>query len=180
MKAPSLLEQLKSILLLPFMVIVIVPLVLLNYIPKPSNDYLASLPDALSYSLGSVILVFGLLLFVQSIVLFIKIGRGTLAPWNPTKKLVVKRLYRYLRNPMIVGVLLILLGEAALFKSATLLIWAAVFFSVNHFYFVFKEEPDLQKRFGNEYLEYCNNVPRWLPKFYGWKPEVNGSTKIDD
>ena len=116
---------------------------------------------------GAVLLAIGLLLFIQSIILFAKIGNGTLAPWVPTKKLVVKSLYRHVRNPMILGVVLILLAESLLFKSAYIMVWAVLFFFICFTYFVFKEEPDLAKRFGEEYLGYKKNVPRWLPRIKG-------------
>lgn len=121
--------------------------------------------------IGCFLFIPGLLLFVQSIFLFIKIGRGTLAPWDPTKRLVVKSLYRYVRNPMILGVLTLLLAEGLFFRSLVILFWALLFFMINNVYFIRKEEPDLHKRFGQEYQEYKNHVPRWLPRLSGWNPE---------
>ena len=110
-------------------------------------------------------------MFVQSIVLFIKIGKGTLAPWKPTQNIVVRGLYRHVRNPMIIGVNLLLLSEVLLLKSGNLLLWQLSFFALNHIYFISKEEPDLGRRFGDEYLIYCKNVPRWIPRLKAWRPE---------
>ncbi|MGI9544727.1 MAG: methyltransferase family protein, partial [Cyclobacteriaceae bacterium] len=120
---------------------------------------------------GPIFITMGLILFAKSLDLFIKIGNGTLAPWHPTKNIVVKGLYRFVRNPMIIGVNLILTGEAFIFRSGNLLIFMFFFVALNHFYFVFKEEPDLVKRFGEEYQEYCRQVPRWIPRLKGWRPE---------
>ena len=76
---------------------------------------------------------------------------------------------------MIIGVILILLGEAFIFRSGNLLIFMFFFVGLNHFYFVFKEEPDLVKRFGEEYKDYCKHVPRWIPRLKGWRPEDKDS-----
>lgn len=171
MKAPSKWAQLKSVLALPFVVTAVVPYLLLQFVPEVQFALFPIAPVT-GKVLGVLVFVIGLSVFVRSIILFIKIGRGTLAPWNPTKKLVVKSLYRYVRNPMILGVLNLLLAEAFFFGSLVILIWAVLFFTINHFYFILKEEPNLLKRFGTDYQEYKDNVPRWLPRLSGWKPEA--------
>ena len=168
-KNNSIFDHLKAIMALPFMVSIVIP-VLIYQRSKPWFP-LDQLPDLWTKILGGLFLLLGLFLFVKSIDLFIRIGKGTLAPWNPTRHIVVKSLYRYMRNPMLLGVNLILLGEALLFRSGHLLIWNLSFLILNHFYFIYKEEPDLEKRFGEEYLEYCRNVPRWIPRLSGWYPE---------
>jgi len=168
-KATSTFDHLKSILALPFMVLVIIPGILF-YLTRTWNfNPIEKVPNG--SIIGVILVIIGLLLFAQSVILFVKVGKGTLAPWDPTKKLVVKSLYRYVRNPMILGVLIILLAESLLFSSTILLVWAMTFFLINHIYFVSKEEPDLIKRFGVEFTEYLQNVPRWLPRIKGWKPE---------
>ncbi|MFC0773481.1 methyltransferase family protein [Terrimonas alba] len=78
--------------------------------------------------------------------------------------------YQYCRNPMISGVFFILLGETLFLNSTNILTEALIFFVVNTVYFVLKEEPDLYKRFGEEYLVYKKNVPRWIPKLKPYKP----------
>ncbi|MGH9160391.1 MAG: methyltransferase family protein, partial [Vicinamibacteraceae bacterium] len=113
---------------------------------------------------GVVVFVAGLGLFVWCLVLFARIGRGTLAPWDPTQRLVAVGLYRYVRNPMISGVAAMLLGEALFFGSALLAGWVALFIPVNHVYFLVSEEPGLERRFGAAYTEYKERVPRWLPR----------------
>ena len=94
---------------------------------------------------------------------FITIGKGTLAPWFPTGKLVVTGLYKYVRNPMIIGVLMVLPGEAIAVLSLSILLWMFIFFLINHLFFLLYEEPNLEKRFGEEYSSYKKRVPRWIP-----------------
>ena len=113
---------------------------------------------------GIFLIVLGLVVMAVTISSFIRIGKGTLAPWSPTKKLVVIGLYRYVRNPMILGVLTVLLGEALTLKSENILVWAAAFFVINTVYFMVYEEPNLEERFGDEYREYKKHVSRWLPR----------------
>lgn len=173
---PSTTDQLKAILVLPFSVVCVIPFILYNSLVTLPVHPMGSLPDSLAIGLGSFFLTIGLLLFVKAVQLFIQIGKGTLAPWNPTKQLVVKSLYRHVRNPMILGVVLLLLGEAFLFRVSGIFFWAIFFFLLNHVYFYFKEEPDLLKRFGEEYREYKKQVPRWIPRFPGWKPEKDQSS----
>src|SRR6476620_1155023 len=96
---------------------------------------------------GSILVLIGLMIMVVCISAFIRIGRGTLAPWSPTKKLVITGLYRYVRNPMIFGVLIALIGEAFGLRSLNILIWAASFFIINTVYFIVYEEPNLEDRF---------------------------------
>lgn len=160
---PSLLKHFRDILILPFTVTVIVPYAVYN-----SSQLF--IPDtALLKTLGGLIGLAGLSLFVYTVSLFRKIGKGTLAPWTPTQKLVVYGPYRYCRNPMITGVFFILIGESLILHSTNILIWSGIFFLINTTYFLLKEEPDLQKRFGDEYLEYKRNVPRWIPKLTPYK-----------
>ena len=91
-------------------------------------------------------------------------GKGTLAPWDPTKELVAAGPYRYVRNPMISAVASMLLGEALFHLSLVFAIWLCVFVTINHVYFLLLEEPGLEKRFGDSYRAYKQNVPRWIPR----------------
>jgi protein-S-isoprenylcysteine O-methyltransferase Ste14 len=118
---------------------------------------------------GAPLIAVGLALLVSTIKLFASVGRGTLAPWDPTTRLVVRGPYRYVRNPMISGVLFVLLGEAALFGSVPLLIWFGAFLAINAVYFPLVEEPGLSRRFGPEYAEYKANVRRWVPRIRPWR-----------
>ena len=170
MKKPSFLSQVISILLLPFNATLTIPLILLLFgEEKGLKLSLVSSRDILIITAGVAVASTGIFLLAVTIRLFIVIGRGTLAPWKPAQKLVVKGPYRYARNPMISGVSLILAGEAILFRSYNLLAWLIVFLLINHIYFVLVEEPGLAKRFGEEYEIYKRNVPRWLPRLTPWE-----------
>jgi protein-S-isoprenylcysteine O-methyltransferase Ste14 len=100
---------------------------------------------------------------------FARRGRGTLAPFDEPRALVVQGLYRYVRNPMYVGVLLILAAESWFFASSQLLIYTALWFGVVNLFVLFFEEPRLRSRFGTVYEDYCSSVGRWLPRVRDWK-----------
>lgn len=119
-------------------------------------------------STGSILIIIGLLLLTMTIKQFSSKGHGTLAPWNPPKRLVASGPYQYSRNPMISAVACILFGEAVLFGSLPLLIFAIAFTSGNYIYFVLIEEPQLVKKFGDGYLQYKTNVPRLIPRRTPW------------
>ncbi len=110
----------------------------------------------------------GFVFFAWSVTLFTRVGRGTLAPWDPTRRLVAVGPYRHVRNPMISGVALMLSGEALFFGSRSVTLWAATFLLANHVYFVLLEEPGLEERFGEEYRAYKAHVPRWIPRLRPW------------
>jgi protein-S-isoprenylcysteine O-methyltransferase Ste14 len=120
--------------------------------------------------LGFLLIGLGLVLMVATIRLFMTVGQGTLAPWNPTQRLVIQGIYRHVRNPMISGVFFVLLGEAILAASVPLLVWFLVFVIGNSLYIPLAEEPGLVKRFGADYEEYRRNVPRWIPRLMSWNP----------
>ena len=120
--------------------------------------------------LGVPLVVGGCAMWVWTVRLFARIGRGTLAPWDPTEQLVVQGPYGHVRNPMITGVLAVLLGEALVFGSTAIAIWAAIFAVVNHAFFLAYEEPAVERRFGDEYGRYKQNVPRWIPRRTPWRP----------
>lgn len=163
-KSPSLLIHLRDILILPFTVTVLVP----YWIYDGERGVI---PDNLWVrSLSIVFLLAGLSLFAFTVFLFYSRGKGTLAPWTPTKRLVIAGPYRYCRNPMISGVLSVLIGEALLFHSGNIMIWAGTFFLINTLYFIFSEEPGLLKRFGDDYRQYKQHVPRWIPRLTPYKP----------
>jgi protein-S-isoprenylcysteine O-methyltransferase Ste14 len=169
-----LLRHLLSIALLPFLVVVVVPWTLLG----GSAD--AHLTDDSALRLrviaGAAVFVWGFAFFAWCVSHFARVGRGTLAPWDPTRHLVVTGPYRWVRNPMISGVALMLLGEAAFFGSRAVGLWAASFLAINHLYFVFSEEPGLERRFGQEYRTYKGEVPRWIPRLRPWPGRGRGSS----
>jgi protein-S-isoprenylcysteine O-methyltransferase Ste14 len=160
----TVLRHLASILLLPFVVTAAVPFWLLT------SDHFMDCRwqrELLVYGgRASGLLVFGagFLLFAWCIHLFARTGQGTLAPWDPTQRLVSSGPYRRVRNPMIAGVAGMLAGEALFFGSAALAGWCSLFVAINHVYLVVSEEPGLRRRFGAAYVEYARRVPRWLPE----------------
>jgi len=154
-------RHLRAIGLLPVMVTVVVPGILVWHGGPARPQWALALP-------GLALLALGIALVAWTVTLFVRVGRGTLAPWDPTSRLVVLGPYRHVRNPMISGVLAILLGEGALFGSLSLLLWATAVFAVNAVYLPLIEEPGLRRRFGEEYDTYRANVPRWLPRLRPW------------
>ncbi len=91
-------------------------------------------------------------------------GRGTPNPIDPPKELVATGLYRYVRNPIYVGVLSILIGHFLWFQSIWMLAYAVVAFLGLHLFIILYEEPTLKEKFGVAYENYCQSVPRWIPK----------------
>jgi protein-S-isoprenylcysteine O-methyltransferase Ste14 len=150
-----------AVLVLPFTVTLIIPGLLLRAGPSPSAALWLR-------ALGLPLIAGGLALVVWTVSLFARVGHGTLAPWDPPRRLVVRGPYRHVRNPMITGVAAILLGEAALFASLHLLAWFGLFMLANALYIPLAEEPGLRRRFGADYLDYCRHVPRWLPRATPW------------
>jgi protein-S-isoprenylcysteine O-methyltransferase Ste14 len=122
----------------------------------------------LPWLLGFVLIGLGLLLMYRTISLFAGFGEGTLAPWDPPRRLVIRGVYRRVRNPMISGVFFVLLGETVLSGSPPLLVWFLIVFVVNAVYIPLIEERSLENRFGDEYLDYRRNVPRWIPRLRPW------------
>ena len=111
----------------------------------------------------------GLAFAIWTFRLFVAEGEGTPAPWDPTKKLVVRGPYQYVRNPMITGVLFMLAGEALFFRSWPVAGWLFFFFLANAIYFPLSEETALEHRFGDAYRIYKANVPRWIPRVTPWR-----------
>jgi protein-S-isoprenylcysteine O-methyltransferase Ste14 len=161
----------RAIALLPGMAAVVVPAIVLLAGAGPNVGWgLPGLAAALPVLVGVALIVAGLAMWVWTVRLFMRIGKGTLAPWDPTRHLVVQGPYSHVRNPMITAVLAVLVGEAALLGSTALLIWCALFLGVNWVYFVLFEEPGLERRFGDAYRAYRRNVPRWIPRRAPWTP----------
>ena len=96
---------------------------------------------------------------------FLNEGRGTPAPIDPPKELVAAGFYRYVRNPMYMGILAMIIGYFLWFKYWNLLIYAVVVFIAFNTFVMYYEEPTLKRKFGVAYEEYCKRVPRWIPRF---------------
>ena len=114
--------------------------------------------------LATLLIVLGVGPLIESIVRFIVVGRGTLAPTAPPEHLVVSGLYRRVRNPMYVGVLTTIAGESLLFWNRAMVIYLAAAWLTMHLFVYFYEEPKLTRTFPGEYPLYKRDVPRWLPR----------------
>ncbi len=115
------------------------------------------------YQYAGIFLFFaGLVILFHCIYWFAIEGRGTLSPADPTNTLVIRGLYKHSRNPMYIGVMLLLIGEALFFCSYHLLLYLVLVFFVFNIFIMYVEEPRLQKDFKEAYSEYCQKVSRWL------------------
>ena len=164
------LRHLASVFILPATVTVLVPI----WIGARNATRLTWPESAVAFAatvVGLGFLLVGLALFVSSLRRFASEGDGTLAPWDPPRRLVVRGPYRYVRNPMISGVLCLLIGEAFVLRSWPHGVWAATFFAINAVYIPLLEEPQLDLRFGEEVRRYCRHVPRLVPRWRPWDAE---------
>jgi protein-S-isoprenylcysteine O-methyltransferase Ste14 len=118
--------------------------------------------------LGVGLLAIGLALFTSSLFYFWTRGRGTLAPWDPPRRFVIEGPYRFVRNPMISGVIFVLFAEACLLRSWPHAGWAGLFALVNAIYIPILEEPMLAARFGEAYARYRRDVRRFVPRLRAW------------
>ena len=154
----------KAVVLFPLNVMGVIPALILWFNGK-IKLYQFKLLTTVS---GSVLVIVGLYICWITVSLFTDHGKGTPAPWAPPKILVVNKIYRYVRNPMMIGVWCVLIGEASLFMSAGILIWFLIFFIGSVLLVPLWEETDLEKRFGESYLDYKRHVPRWIPRINPW------------
>ncbi|HKN58301.1 MAG TPA: isoprenylcysteine carboxylmethyltransferase family protein [Gemmatimonadaceae bacterium] len=164
----TILRHLLAILLLPFMVVAVIPRWLLRGWAMSDTRWSSAAINPIGHIVGVLIFLGGFALFTWCISLFARVGRGTLAPWDPTQRLVVIGPYRYVRNPMISGVVTMLIGETIFHGSRVLAIWAVTFVVFNYAFFLGFEEPDLERRFGDDYRRYKAAVPRWIPRRTAW------------
>jgi protein-S-isoprenylcysteine O-methyltransferase Ste14 len=169
MNAIALARHLFAIAALPFAVTILVPLwIARRFAVEPALG--GSAAGLVLQLLGLAPLGLGLLLFGASLRRFAGEGEGTLAPWDPPRRLVVAGPYRYVRNPMISGVVFVLFAESLLLLSPAHAAWAAAFLALNLVYIPAVEEPQLRRRFGESYREYCRHVPRIVPRRTPWRP----------
>jgi protein-S-isoprenylcysteine O-methyltransferase Ste14 len=117
-----------------------------------------------SFAPGLGLLALGLGLLLWCVRDFYVAGRGTLAPWSPPRRLVVVGLYRVVRNPMYVAVLMVVLGWSLAFTAALLAVYALALATAFHLRVVGHEEPWLRRQFGADWIAYAATVPRWLPR----------------
>jgi protein-S-isoprenylcysteine O-methyltransferase Ste14 len=144
---------------------ILVPGILLGLLPYQVSlsDTPLFDPGALSY-LALLLWPLGAAIIVWCFWNFTTRGRGTPAPIDPPKELVVNGLYRYTRNPIYLGGLLVLIGWAVWSPSLPLLLAPSIFFGAAHLFVLAYEEPTLRGKFGPAYTAYCARVPRWLPR----------------
>jgi protein-S-isoprenylcysteine O-methyltransferase Ste14 len=166
-------EWIRTTIILPVNVLVFIPAILL-YV----TDYQWTVVHPGLYLVGGVLFVFGLFLACWTMRLFATQGRGTAAPWNPPKKLVVSGPYKYVRNPMITSVLSMLLAESLILGSYWIFGLFVLFFIGNTIYFPMFEEKDLEKRFGESYRKYKRHVPRWIPRLTAWNMDDDNQAPI--
>ncbi len=165
----SVLRQLSSFVA-PLVFCFILPFFIVRY-ERHLYDRPSVAPSLGLLIVGLAISLAGLVLLVAMVRMFILIGKGTIMPWDPTRRLIISGPYAYMRNPMILSVITVEAGEAIAFLSPILAGLAVLFFVINTVYFIFSEEPGLEKRFGVEYLEYKRNVPRWIPRLKPWSAQ---------
>jgi protein-S-isoprenylcysteine O-methyltransferase Ste14 len=123
---------------------------------------------------GLGLICLGAVISLSCLLAFGAYGRGTPAPFDPPRFLVKNWLYRHVRNPMYIGLGVLLIGEALLFPAQRrgILLMMLVLFLVVHLFVVLYEEPSLRRRFGAAYEEYCLHVPRWLPRLAPYRPKT--------
>jgi protein-S-isoprenylcysteine O-methyltransferase Ste14 len=130
-------------------------------------------PPLLGFSgirvIGAVMITGGIAVVLDSFARFALQGLGTPAPILPTRHLVVSGLYRYVRNPMYVGVLGIILGQGLLFAEGRLFAYGVLLGLGVHVFVIGYEEPTLRRSFGSEYEAFRDNVPRWIPRLSPWR-----------
>lgn len=123
--------------------------------------------------LGFIPIIIGASIILWCYWQFVFYGKGTPAHFKLPKRFVIRGLYRFVRNPMMIGIDLIWFGEVIIYQSFTLLIWLIIgHIAIHHFFLaVLVEEPMLKSKFGETYVEYCKNVPRWIPRLTPYKDD---------
>ena len=150
----------KTIVLFPLNVMGVIPFVILWFSGKVELYQVVLLPTCL----GLFFFIVGSWVCWVTVSIFTDYGKGTPAPWAPPKILIDIGLYKYIRNPMMLGVWCVLLGEAIFFLSVGLFLWFLIFFTGSLIIIPLWEEVDLGRRFGEPYFEYKKQVPRWVPR----------------
>ncbi len=159
-------RHLMSILIFPVTMALVIP-ALIVALTRPASG------SPVLVTIGGLLIAGGLGLMIWTVTLFDRVGKGTLGVGTVLGEpvhLVVRGPYRHVRNPMITGVLCILLGESAATATGWLLGWFAIFLAFQLIAIRFWEEPHLVQRFGGEYVDYRSNVPRWIPRISAWEP----------
>ena len=145
-------------LLIPGTMVVLIPHLIVNRAGARASNHTSS------RLIGLLLILIGGSILLRCIWDFANKGRGTLAPVDPPRRLVVRGLYRYVRNPMYLGALIALLGQAMFFESTALVWYSALWLALVHLFVVFYEEPALRRQFGESFERYCVTVHRWIPR----------------
>jgi protein-S-isoprenylcysteine O-methyltransferase Ste14 len=145
---------------------ILVPGTVAVYVPLLITSDKDVSKDLIYLAIGILLLLMGAVIYLSTLWDFASFGKGTPLPLDPPNKLVVRGLYRFTRNPMYWGVLLVITGWAGIFASGWLLVYALGVGVVVHLFVVFYEEPKLILLFRKEYEAYCQNVGRWTPKMW--------------
>lgn len=165
-------------ILMPLNAIFTVPIIFLLLFRGLHLSWSWAFPMNILLTIVGLVLIFlGTFLVIDTTILFSKIGQGTVAHWDPPKNLVISGVYRYMRNPMILGILLTIFGEIVIFGSLSLIPYFLFLLFGHHLLFTKYEESDLIKRFGEDYLLYMKNVPRWIPRIKPWEGLKNKNSK---
>lgn len=153
-----LLRNLLFTILQPGLVAGLVPYLILRWQGRSLVPEKMGVLEAAALVTGAV----GSMIMIACILRFAYEGKGTLSPLDPTKRLVVRGLYRYSRNPMYVGLMMILISEAVFWRSLSLAVYAGVVFIGLNLFITIHEEPRLHREFGKEFTDYRSSVRRWL------------------
>ncbi len=139
-------------------VLIFVPARLMAWVGMPSPAAIGS-----SQIAGIVIVSACAVVVLWSVLTFAFVGRGTPAPFDPPRRLVIRGPYRFVRNPIYLSAAVALSGAALYYESLTLLGYAGIFILAAHLFVIWYEEPTLRRTFGEEYEAYCRRVRRWVP-----------------
>jgi len=159
-------------LLLPIVFLFGFPLAVFLFNDTNNIIWLQAEPqDQIAAIFGIFLVASGLGLMLATIPFFLQQSEGTNMPWDPAPKLIVTGIYRYVRNPMHIGVFSFMIGEGLILRSNSILGFVTFAVFLHLFYIPFSEERGLKDRFGEEYLVYLQNVPRWIPRLTAWNPD---------
>jgi len=154
-----LLRALVNLIVLAGIALIIIPLLLARIDPFKGN----------TWTPGIIIIAFGALILLGCARDFFVSGKGTVAPWDPPKKLVIVGLYKFVRNPMYLGDLFLVLGWSIYFNSPILFLYVIFLSLFFHGGVIFREEPWLESQFQEQWQIYKTNVRRWLPRVKPWQ-----------
>ena len=153
---------------------VVAPCTLAGFVPWSMTGWQLQPPFLgleLTRGIGAILIIAGVPGLVDAFLRFALQGLGTPAPIAPPRNLVVTGLYRYVRNPIYVAVVTIILGQAVLMGDERLIVYGALLWLSFHFFVVAYEEPTLEQTFGEDYEAFRAAVPRWIPRMTPWRSE---------